>query len=137
MRYWATVAKVVTLAFATTTPVFAKEAATLSVATYVPVRCDAALASALMGDRVMVLSVHRTCNTGHAVAILGREVEGLGDVIITESRTGRTRTGSDAVFAQPDGYFSGTDQFTITAKNSSREALLQYGQSLTVRVEVL
>jgi len=137
MRYWTTVAKVVTLAVATTTPVFAKEAATLNVATYVPVRCDAALATAFVGDSVVVISVHRTCNTGHAVAIMGRDVEGLGEVTITESRTGRTRTSADAVFAQPEGYFSGTDQFTITAKDSSREALLQYGQSLTVRVEVL
>lgn len=137
MRYWAVAAKVVMLALATTTPVLAKEAATLNVATYVPVRCDAALATAFMGDGVVVISVNRSCNTGHAVAIMGRDVEGLGDVTVTENRTGRVRPAAIAVFAQPDGYFSGIDQFTITARNSSPEALLKYSRSLTVRVEVL
>lgn len=136
MRYYSVVASVAALVAASTAPAFARDSATLRLVAYVPVRCDAAPMSAFITEDQLVINVRRSCNTGHAVTITGRDVEGLGDVTITESRTGRTKTGTEAVFGQPEAVFSGTDQFVITARHSSPEALLRYGQSLMVGVEV-
>lgn len=136
MRLHLAAACAATLLTAGTAPAFAEAPAILNVTFNVPVRCEAAAVGASVSEGQLTISVKRTCNTSHAVTIAGGDVEGLGDVTITESRTGRTLSGTQAVFGQAEAYYSGTDQFVIRASHSSPEALLKYGQSLTVGVEV-
>jgi len=136
MRVYAAVTSAIVLALAGTAPAFARNSATLRLVAYVPVRCDAAPVTAFINDDVLVINVRRNCNTGHAIVVTGRDVEGLGQVTITETGTGRTIAGTSAVFGQAEAYVDDVEQFVVTARDASPEALLQYGHSMMIGVQV-
>lgn len=136
MRVYPAVTSAVILALTSTVPAFARDSASLRLVAYVPVRCDASPVTAFINADTLIINVRRSCNTGHAIVVTGQNIEGLGEVTITESGTGRTIAGTSAVFGQVEGYADDIKQFIVTAHDASPQALAQYSQSIRIGVEV-
>ena len=107
----------------------AEPAASLTVALVVPVQCEAGIEDVTASATELLIRVRRSCNTGHAITLAG-----AGEAVeITEMATGRTLSGPNATFRQPEHFAQTSGTYRIKAANPVQLAAF----SANLRVQIV
>ncbi|WP_374276012.1 hypothetical protein [Brevundimonas sp.] len=134
MRTTRTFITALVLAAAAAVPATAGSRATMRLVAYVPVQCEARLVDGAIDGSTITVNLRRTCNTGHAIHVATPDAS--GPVTIIERRTGRTVSGSSAVFVQPERYVDGLDQIVIDCGDDDPAHVSAIARGLKLNVEV-
>lgn len=102
----------------------------------VPVRCTLDVVGGTIEDNILVLHVHRNCNTGHEVVLSGLSADDLGAISVNyNGDNGAVADGSYTVF-QTERYYDQTDSVVIHAENGSAQDMLRLAGSLQLSVNI-
>jgi hypothetical protein len=110
--------------------------ASLRIVGVVPVSCSAEIISGSVTDRQLTISVRRACNTWHEVVLRGAHDDALGDVEFRyNGRPAMAGSGDGVVIEQPDRFYEGVDQLTVSFSSGSAEDLARYAASLRIELQ--
>ncbi|QNE32431.1 hypothetical protein F1C10_11065 [Sphingomonas sp. NBWT7] len=122
------------LGLAVPSPALASETSVRLVAR-IPVSCALDILGVRLVDRSVIVTVYRQCNTAHDLKVSAAYQPELGAVTVRFGGQSRVAFGIDASIPQSEGYYSRTEELTVTADKGSAEELHRYASSLSIGVE--
>lgn len=106
---------------------------TTRVSLVIPVSCGIEIAGETVSANRLTLTLHRRCNTWHAITVDSAGFEGK-PVAMRFDQTPVTLSGGSARLPQHERYFDGTDTLVIDTKGSPDD-IERLARSLRVTIE--